>query len=224
MNLIDQGPATTTPNDGVLLDLKVDPHAGSWVGKEVAMGGALLFATDAVCVLTGAGIAWAATSIFSSGSTEAVVVTLVGGGLILLIDLVTAPLVAAIGAYGMAEKEGNNGLLGAALGAYAAQAIGIVAGVAMYFAVEFVAFALVASPGGVFSPNTEIGITIAGLVSLVVAAVLRYVGVPMGASFGIHWAGAINRQPPADSRPRRSDPIASPGRTVLTVPLVAFRF
>lgn len=159
-----------------------DPHAGSVVPGEVGVGALLVLATDLVSAAALVGIILAAgTNNDSVGTLATLVAGIIGVG---IFNLVVTPLAAALGAYMMAPKDGNNGLLGAILGAYVAQfAVSLVGG-----AIYLGTLAIVGLSGGVSANGTPGAVaTIAsGLLTLLLTG-LHLVGLPLGASFGIHW-------------------------------------
>lgn len=226
-------PAASPPTSDAPLEIQVDPHAGSFVGKEVGLGAAMVFGTDVACVVGAA--ATALVIYLATGSVTAessLVLLLVDVVVFGLIDIVVSPLLAALGAYGAAPKEGgNNGLLGALLGAYAAQAISVATGALAYLGVA----AIIAA---VITTGTDAGTLgkVAGGIAFValgaIYAALHYVGVPLGASFGIHWVGAVNKDqppPPPDRHPSRlptrpHEVHAQAKRQAGTATLVAFVF
>lgn len=194
-----QGPAERTPDAPPDTSvLPIDPHAGSFAGGEVALGALLVFATDAISAGAFIGVVLAAAA--NRDPVGAVATLIIGGIAVGAFNLIFTPLAAALGVYAMAPKEGNNGLLGAVLGAYLTQFALAVIGSGIYLA----SAALIGLSGGV-SPNgaPNAGATIVSLALTVVFAGLHWVGLPLGASYGIHWgtgggaaAAAVNTRRP----------------------------
>ncbi len=160
-----------------------DPYARRLNLKEVGVGAAMVLAADVVSALVGGGVGglvWLA-------GADPIVAIVAGFVTFLGADLFLAPAGAAIGAYSASPKGGNNGMLGAVLGAGMAQLAytAVFTGVGVGFGVLV----------RVFSPQsltTQAGALLVSLALLVVHTAV----LPVGASLGIHWAA-----PEPESRP-----------------------
>lgn len=164
--------------------LTTDPHLGEWVGTEALVGGLALFGADvvAVGVLTGillGSIAAVGTggSSASAGAAFGIVIFFVG----LLVHAIVSPLYAALAEKAFADEPTQNGLLGAAVGAYA-MAFG---SGAVLVVVQLVAFAIIGAGGNTSGASAASGVF--SLVFTALAAGARYVGVPIAASYGMHF-------------------------------------
>jgi hypothetical protein len=102
----------------------MDPHAGSLVAGEVALGAVFVLGADVVSALAGLGVGAA----LFSGHPQLTLFGVIIVGLIL--DLALAPLSAAWGAHLASAKRGDNGLGGALKGAYLMQLVSALAGAA----------------------------------------------------------------------------------------------
>ena len=202
------------------LEIPVDPYAGTFVGKEVLAGAGMLFGFDLLAggALFGV-IAVAASANDWSGLGVAVLGTLAVG----LLELAVAPLAAALGVYFAAPKQGNNGAMGAILGAYAGQLIATGVGI-----VGYVAYAGIAAAAGNSPAFFNGGGAVLGLGLFLVYAALHYVGLPIVSSLGVHWSGAINRSRANEDRAARvaitPDDFYVQAAGPRASPLVAIRF
>ena len=174
-----QAPAAEDPLPGIA----PDRYARRVNMAEVAFGAAMVLGADVVSAVIGAGVGGAAYLLGTSPilSVVAGFITFLGA------DLFLAPAAAAIGAYTVSPKGGNNGMLGAVLGAGMAQ----LAYTAVFVGVG-VGFGVLVR---VFSPQS-LAAQGGGLLASVALLVLHTVVLPVGASLGIHWA-----PPQPDARP-----------------------
>ncbi|MFL5319154.1 MAG: hypothetical protein ACJ790_05820, partial [Myxococcaceae bacterium] len=176
--------------------LRTDPHAGDWVGGEALVGGLTLFGADVVAALAIVGITLATlTTGNSTGTVGAGVVLIVGA---ILIHGLLSPLYCALAEKAFADEPTNSGLVGAAIGAYAASFT-----LGALVLVMDIAIALVTSGSSTATSSTASAVSL--IVSLV-ALVGRYVGVPIATSYGMHFGNAPVQQNYAeaeDPRPYR---------------------
>ena len=165
-----------------------DPHAGSVVLGEVALGFAFVVVADLLSAFTTA-IVFLGMYVVGGdilAPTAGIVALVVWAAM----ELLLAPLFAAFGASAVADREGNNGIGGAVRGA---------------FAVQLVAAALA---GAWVWMTTAAGPTLLSNVVAFAAIGLHFLGLPIGASLGIHWGGATSRPSGPGSPPPRGAVIA----------------
>jgi hypothetical protein len=194
--------------------LEADPSAGSIVGGEIALGALLVLGVDAISIAAGLGVAMA--MIPSGGGSGlsylgAFAALYVGALVALAIDFALAPLGAALGAHLASRKRGDNGMLGALLGAYAMQLVALGA-----------LGASVLTAGASGSPlSSLLGI---------VAVAMHYLGLPIGASLGIHWGTArrATTTPPQPAGPARlatrPDELHASAMPSIASPIVSWTF
>ena len=169
-----------------LLDLPVDPYARRVALGEVIAGAAMVLGADLVTVLFGGavgGVVW----LLSQDPLPAVVT---GYLTFLISNFFLAPVAAALGAYGVAPKGGNNGLFGALLGAGVGQLLstGLFVGAGIGFGVLW----QVLRPESLAAQGAALG------VSLLIFT-MHWVIIPAAASLGIHWASPRDA-PPQETR------------------------
>jgi hypothetical protein len=198
----------STPGDP-LPEIPVDPHARGIVLREVAVGAAMVVGADLVSAVFG-GAVGGVTWLSSSDPLLSIVAGYVG---FLMVNFVLAPAAAALGAYSVAPDKGNNGLLGAALGAglahlaFTAVFVGTSLGLGVFLGV-FRAQTL-ASQGGALG------------ISLLILAV-HWVVLPVGASLGIHWTAP---EPERRAQPPPATPHQTYAQALLRpAPVLTLRF
>lgn len=179
---VQPGAATPGEQDEVADDfgIRADPYAGTFVGKEVGGGALGVLAADVLSVGIGIGAFLAIYSADPNAALGAAVVGLLGGA---LLDLVLAPLGAALGVYWTAPKDSShNGLFGAVLGAYAAQ-----------LGIGILQLAISGASAAAFGYTSSDAAGAISLASSLLFLALHYVAMPMVASYGLHWGGRVNR-------------------------------
>jgi hypothetical protein len=189
--------------------LPTDPHAGSLVAGEVALGAVFVLGVDALSILAGFGLFYA---LLAAG--EGWVGLAVGGILAVLLDVALAPLGAALGAHLASAKRGDNGLGGALGGAYL-----------MQIPVTLLAV------GGLVAEQLVRQLTFLTPLLQLLFLVGHYLGLPIGASLGIHSGSAVKVQPEAPPRrismvqfPTRPHELYAAATPSLASPLVTWAF
>jgi hypothetical protein len=182
---------------------------------EVALGFAFVVGADLLSAIT-AGIVIVGMYVVG-GYFLAPIAGVVALILWAAMELIVTPLFAAYGASLVGAREGNNGIGGAVPGA---------------FAMQVVAAALAAA--WIWMTSAAVPTLLSNVVALA-ALGFHFLGVPIGASLGIHWgsAGAARPTSPSTPPPRgaviaqlptRPNELHAAATPTITSPIVAWTF
>lgn len=180
-----------------------DPQLGNVVGKEVAAGVLTLVLTDIVATGVVAGILFFSL-LASFGSSETAVTGIAIAIALAIAHALLSPLWCAMAVKAMADEPTENGLSGAALGAY-----GSALGFTILFGGIGFAISMIATSAG--SAGTGGVLDGVGTLITILSVFARWVGVPMFASWAMH-RGTPPAVVAATSHPRRFVAVTSEGR------------